>query len=110
TNHSPAACKTLLTPNATGYVPDLGTACLSEVVPSDSGTRCFRIGSYPVDACFRMFEGRYGPNGPGNACAADADCTAPAGGTSKCFGMRCQWQLPGKAGDAPCVGNAYANG
>lgn len=108
TTASPDSCKTLFGQVGPNLIPDVGEACLAEIGTSDGG-QCFRFGQYPSDPCFRMFTGRYGTAGPGEACTKDSDCSAPPGGTSKCFGKGCQWQLPGKPGDTPCVGTS-ANG
>jgi hypothetical protein len=97
-------CKAQLAGKLPGFDRDAGSACLEQLRGASSGGTCWPVSVDPADPCNRVFGAHYGSIPAGGACTTDSDCSVPAGGSSMCAHVkRCQWQLPGKAGDAPCV-------
>lgn len=97
-------CKAQLADRLPGYDPDAGATCLNQLKGATSDGSCWPVSADPADACNRVFDAHYGSAQAGDPCTTDSDCAVPAGGTSMCSSIkRCQSQMPGHAGDAPCV-------
>jgi hypothetical protein len=98
------SCKGQLAGRLSAYDRDAGAACLVQLHAATSDGSCWPVTLDPADPCNRVFEAHYGSSPAGGACATDSDCAVPAGGNAVCGAAdRCQWQFPGKQGDAPCV-------
>lgn len=96
------------------YDAAAGAACLAglEQAASSSAGLCDGLEREPA-ACGRAFGGEAAP---GSTCAVDNDCPTPAAGEARCTAVtvagaelrKCQVQLAGQQGSAPCVGTVVA--
>jgi hypothetical protein len=91
-------------------------ACLTELnAEVADGTFCTYLGNPPnataaSSACAEAV--RHGSKKPGESCVTDSDCAASDLGPVSCasayvngdFIDKCQVQIPGRAGDSPCLG------
>jgi len=94
------------------YNSTAGEACLAEMrAQVSAGTFCTSLSD--AQACDQVFEGKSsGSRKPGESCDLDSDCAPSSEGEVTCASVyvndafidKCQVRIPGKAGDAPCVG------
>jgi hypothetical protein len=89
-----------------------GDACLADMRSQVSaGTFCTDLNS-TGSACDAVFTSKGGNKKPGETCSFDSDCAKSTQGDVVCANVfvgsssiaKCQVQIPGKAGDSPCVG------
>jgi hypothetical protein len=94
------------------YNGSAGDACLAEMrAQVSAGIFCSSLSD--SQACDQVFEsGSSGNKKPGESCDFDSDCALSNEGEVVCasayvndaFIDKCQIQIPGKAGDTPCIG------
>jgi hypothetical protein len=99
------------------YDPANGSACLGELQKlSGSATFCEGEGDGPA-ACKRVFQSP-GTKKPGETCENTEDCAPSSEGEVECASLtpssgatirKCQLQVVGKVGDAPCAGTVDGN-
>jgi hypothetical protein len=114
------ACRELFVLAGMGgsYNSQAGNACLAEVKSQASaGTFCTSLDSSAASACDSVYGSSSGSKKPGETCDFDSDCATSSDGKVVCasvyvnsnFISKCQVQVPGKAGDTPCVGTQDGN-
>jgi len=94
------------------YNASAGDACLAEMnAEVSAGTFCADLNSSGT-ACDTVFgTGSSGNKKPGETCSFDSDCAKSSQGDVLCAYLstgsasinKCQLEIPGKAGDSPCV-------
>jgi hypothetical protein len=98
---------------ASQYDSQAGKACLSELrVASGKPSFCQTVSTQDGPSCDLVFGGSEGSKAPGEPCTDDDECKASAEGRVRCQSRstggaqirKCQVQVRGKQGDAPCVG------
>jgi hypothetical protein len=109
-------CHQWMTLAATGgsYNSSAGNACLAEMnAQVAAGTFCSDLNSSSsTSTCDSVFGSATGNKKPGETCSFDSDCATSSEGKVVCASLyvnsafidKCQVQIPGKAGDTPCVG------
>ncbi len=94
-----------------GYNAKAGDSCLAEMKQQvAAGSFCDNLDG--PSACDSVFPTASGNNKPGEVCQFDSDCATSTAGPVSCASIytgtnpvyKCQVQMPGKAGDTPCVG------
>jgi hypothetical protein len=107
-----ATCRMLMSFASAGssFNTQAGDACLADMRSQVSaGTFCAELGT---SACDAVFDSGSGNKKPGETCDFDDECAPSSEGDVKCASVsvdgafidKCQVQIPGKAGDSPCVG------
>jgi hypothetical protein len=99
------------------YNAAAGDACLAEMrAEVGAGTFCTDFGSpsssSSPSACDSVYGSPSGNRQPGETCDFDSDCAPSSEGKVACASLyvngafidKCQVQMPGQAGDTPCVG------
>ena len=101
------------------YNSSAGNACLADMnAQVSAGTFCTNlVASSTPSACDSVFGSPGGSKQPGETCDFDSDCAPSSEGKVVCASLyvnsafidKCQVQIPGKAGDTPCVGTQDGN-
>jgi hypothetical protein len=96
------------------YNAQTGDACLAQMRSQVSaGTFCANLSASTPSPCDSVYgSSSNGTKQPGDACNVDSDCAPSASGKVACASLyvnstwinKCQLQIPGKAGDTPCLG------
>lgn len=103
---------------AGSYNAQAGSACLAEIQSQASaGTFCANLSSSSPSACDSVYGSSSGSKQPGEPCDFDSDCAPSSEGKVVCASVyvngafidKCQLQIPGSAGDSPCVGTQDGN-
>ena len=114
-----AQCRAFLALAFSGpYDASAGDACLADLqAESSSPTFCNANASLETLSCKKVFGG--GSSAPGSACTQDSECAPSPDGPVRCASVflaggaelkKCQVNIPGKAGDSPCVGTVRRDG
>ena len=116
-----AQCRAFLGAFASGsYDASAGDACIAEVHAQASSPTFCDNGGPSGPSCKKVFKdpgGTGGSSAPGTPCTMDSECASSPEGKVRCASVytagktikKCQVQLPGKAGDSPCVGTIDGN-
>ncbi len=91
-----------------------GAACLDEIRALPD--KCEATSMSPP-SCENVFAQTAGTKAPGETCDTDSDCAPSAMGEVQCASdfvdgatiQQCQVQIPGKAGDSPCIATKSGN-
>lgn len=101
-----------------GYNADKGKACLEEMrAASQKSDFCEFAGGDDSVTCDSVFTSSSGKTQPGQACEDDSDCAPSKEGEVECATVfvnnaqvrKCQVQIRGTEGDAPCTGTKEKN-
>jgi hypothetical protein len=101
---------------AHSYNAAAGDSCLAEVRAASSSPTFCDTNALDAPSCGDVFAS-HGTSAPGTPCQKSEECASSTLGKVTCAGAytksgeiaKCQVQIPGKAGDGPCVGTVDGN-
>jgi len=104
-----ASCKTQLAHMGFSHDPAVQSGCLADVQSRAGTATCAPSVADLSGPCARLFYEPGGTKAPGERCTERGQCAGAPGTITLCADL-CIQMASGKAGDGPCLGNAYGGG